>query len=201
MHGKHLPPMHTDRTLRFDILEQKDTILRSTVDRRNEVSWFICPKNNGSIYITNSIRETKATDPIGMKARSKPPKFSPISLNAGHTGNSSSFSPSNTARYPVSPPKNTFTSFDSTTHEDQSVLNRSRIPRPVKCWQGVQVNLNSSTRGALVSTALGRFTVMFRLSHQSRQWKRSAGIPIEEKYSSLPNGAKKWICGCRRFSV
>src|SRR5258706_9850034 len=126
-------------------------------------------------------REMKATYPIGIKARSKPPNLSPISLNAGHTGTSSSFSPSNTARYPVSPPKNTFTSFDSTTHEDQSVLNRSRSPRPVKCWQGVQVNLNSSVRGTPVSTALGRLTVTLRLSHQSRQWKRSAGIPIEEK--------------------
>ena len=135
----------------------------------------------GQYPTTNKMFETKAIHPIGIKARSKPPNLSPISLNAGHTGRSSSFSPSNTARYPVSPPKNTFTSFDSTTHEAQSVLNRSKIPRPVKCWQGVQVSLNSSVRGAPVSTALGRPMVMFRLSHQSRQWKRSAGIPIEEK--------------------
>lgn len=51
--------MHTDRTLRLDILEQKDTILRSTVDRRHGVSRFIRPKNNGSMCTTNQIRGNK----------------------------------------------------------------------------------------------------------------------------------------------
>ena len=47
--GKYLPPMHTDCTLRFDILEQQDTILRCTVDRRHDVPGFIRSKNHRSI--------------------------------------------------------------------------------------------------------------------------------------------------------
>jgi len=90
--------------------------------------------------------------PIGISARSKPPNFSSIFSKAGQWGTSSSFSPSFTERYPVSPANQTLAPLSvgdpdkigkicSTAHDTQSDLKRSNNPRPVTCCPGVQVRL------------------------------------------------------------
>ncbi len=124
------------------------------------------------------------TYPIGIIAKSKPPKRSPISLNAGQTGLSASSSPSLTDRYPVSPAKYTFLPSLSTAQLDQRVFPWSSGPRPVKCCAGVQVNLKGVPG---ISTR--------RASHQSSVFACPLGIPIDSKCFSLPRGAK--ICGAR----
>src|ERR1700683_2509368 len=99
-------------------------------------------------------KRINATHPIGISARSKPPNFSSIFSKAGQWGTSSSFSPSFTERYPVSPANQTLAPLSvgdpdkigkicSTAHDAQSDLKRSNNPRPVTCCPGVQVRRHS----------------------------------------------------------
>jgi hypothetical protein len=115
--------------------------------------------------------------PIGIRARSKPPNFCPISLKAGQHGTWSSFCPSFTERYPVSPANHTFLPwvFDesgkisSTAQEAHRDLKRSNMPRPVKCCAGVQVRRNSPWMVSFDEEVVGSEMVTTLESHQSRQ--------------------------------
>ena len=73
---------------------------------------------------------------MGINATSMPPKRSPTSANAGHTGTLSSSSPSRTVRYPVLPAKYTFLCVwrSFTTHAAQSACHQSNPVRPETCW-------------------------------------------------------------------
>lgn len=132
-------------------------------------------------------------------AKSKGPRRSPISANAGHTGTVFSSSPSNTVRYAVSPAKYTFFGSvlelpagmtSSIAHEAHSVAARSKSPRPEKCWQGVQVTLNELE--VLLGSALGSCRSTVREFHQSRMWILEEGIPQDSRYGPFPRGAKTW---------
>jgi hypothetical protein len=165
-------------------------------------------------HSTHTQREWEWPYPIGMSARSNPPNLVPISLKTGQQGTVSSSWPSLTALYPVSPANHTLTptllswvveregtcswTTCSIAHEAHSDLNRSRIPRPVKCWLGVQVRTNSPftvvSAPATESLSLaGRGTVTIRESHQSRQCVSDFATPLDAKYASFPKGAN--ICG------
>jgi hypothetical protein len=83
---------------------------------------------------------------MGNNATSTPPKRSPTSANAGHTGTLSSSSPSRTVRYPVSPAKYSFLCVwrSSTTHAAQSACHLSNPVRPETCCEGVQDSRTSA---------------------------------------------------------
>jgi hypothetical protein len=157
--------------------------------------------------------------PMGRRARSKPPSFSPASANAGQTGTLSSSSPERTVRYPVSPPKNNLDPTDasvrvnsatgqgaemvreripvpgaeecssSRAHEPQSVFHLSVAERAEVCWQGVQVNLKVAETLPSVSLP-GNLSCTVRRSHQSRVWTWSEVKPMDVKYGALPSGMK-----------
>ena len=124
---------------------------------------------------------------MGMAAKSNGPSFSPISLNAGHTGDVSGSSPSRTLLYPVSPPKYAFfpEAGSSSAHEAQRVCHRSNMPRFAVCCAGVQVSLNETGVGVegteveLSEEASVNETV--RESHQSMVWMWDSATPREER--------------------
>ena len=125
--------------------------------------------------------------PMGNKATSTPPKRSPTSENAGHTGTLSSSSPSWTVLYPVSPAKYSFLCVwrSSTTHAAQSACHLSNGVRPETCCEGVQDSRTSaSTAGP--PTSEGRETRKRRSSHQSSSWNRERGVcNVLERYAAL----------------
>ena len=117
------------------------------------------------------------TNPMGNNAMSTPPKRSPTSANAGHTGTLSSSSPSRTVRYPVSPAKYSFLCVwrSSTTHAAQSACHLSNAVRPETCCEGVQDNRTSEFTAGPPELE-GRETRKRRSSHQSSSWNRERGV-------------------------
>ena len=131
---------------------------------------------------------------MGNNATSTPPKRSPTSANAGHTGTLSSSSPSRTVPYPVSPAKYSFLCVwrSSTTHAAQSACHLSNGVRPETCCEGVQ-DSRTSAFTAESPVLEGRETRKRRSSHQSSSWKRERGVfSVLERYAALFSPTNIW---------
>lgn len=132
--------------------------------------------------------------PMGNNATSTPPKRSPTSANAGHTGTLSSSSPSRTVLYPVSPAKYSFLCVwrSSTTHAAQSACHLSNPVRPETCCEGVQDSRTSAFTAGPPALE-GRETRRRRSSHQSSSWTRDRGVfSVLERYAALFSPTNIW---------
>ena len=131
---------------------------------------------------------------MGNNATSTPPKRSPTSVNAGHTGTLSSSSPSRTVRYPVSPAKYSFLCVwrSSTTQAAQSACHLSNPVRPETCCEGVQDSRTSAFTAGPPALE-GRETRKRRSSHQSSSWTRERGVfSVLERYAASFSPTNIW---------
>ena len=176
MDEEYLPPVHTNRTSRFDILEQKHTILWCTVNGRHEVSRFIRSKPTGLLNISYERCENEDHRPNRNKREIESTKHFPNLLEHRAYGHFILVLPVEHG------------AVRSIATEEHFHLVRFDDPRGPERLETIEDSASCEVLARragqlelLAKTALGRSTVIVRLSHQSRQWKRSAGIPIEEK--------------------
>ena len=131
---------------------------------------------------------------MGNNATSMPPKHSPTSANAGHTGTLSLSSPSRTGWYPVSPVKYTFLCVrrSSTTHAAQIACYRSNPVQPETCCEGVQNSRNFAFTAGPPALE-GRETRKRRSSQQSSSWTREGGVfNVLERYPASFSPTNMW---------